>query len=316
MGSNVMHERDLDRHLIGHREETVRIESIDLVTGGRYGLQNREESEVPEDVMDDYTAAWLRDDPFPPVILWQDGSRYMPIDGYTRCASALRAGKEEIPALIADCDESTARQLCIEANARHGRRASRDFLIRGAVGLVEEGMSVREAAARTALPESVVAERRLVAKAQSRARQNHVSGVDRLPDSVLEKVANIDLDSVFKELLELARDAKLKPTKVADIAKSVRQARSEADQLAIIQGERVEAGATAADDQAAQIAQPFTRFVSALTKLRSFDLSEIVKAAYSSGKSVEEVRDQSNRVHEMASGLDGVIEDVYGDAHA
>ena len=198
-----MDNRDLDRHLIGYREETVRIEIIDLMTGGRYGLQNREESEVPEDVMEDYTAAWLRNDPFPPIILWKDGSKYFPVDGYTRCASALRAGKEEIHALVIDCEESVARRLCIEANARHGRRASREFLIRGAVGLVEEGMSVREAAARTSLPEAVVAERRAVAKAQNRARQNHVTGVDRVPDSVLEKIANIEMDSSFKELLEL-----------------------------------------------------------------------------------------------------------------
>jgi hypothetical protein len=310
--------KDLKRRLVTFREETVRIDVIDLSGGGRYGLQNREDTEVPEQTMDDYTAAWLRDDPFPAVILWQDrpGSKYFPVDGYTRTASAIAAGREEIGALVIDCDEATARQLCIEANARHGRRASHDFLVQGAVGLVEEGMSIKEAAARANLPERVVAEKRSVAKARNRARQNHVTGIDTIPDSVLEKLANVDLDKVFVALTELARDAKLKPTKVQDLAKSVREARSEDDKLAIVEAERAELGATAADDQNAKIAQQYTRFVGMLTKLRSVDLSEVVKAAYASGKTVEEIHDQLNRVHELAAGLQTMIEDIYGDAAA
>jgi hypothetical protein len=305
----------LNRRLVPFREETVRIDSINLSDGQQYGLQNREESEPPGEVLDDYVSAWMRDDPFPPVVLWQDGTpnRYFPVDGYTRCVTALRAGREEIEALIADCDESTAHQLCVEANARHGRRASRDFLIRGAVGMVEEGMSIREAAARASVPDTVVAERRSISKTINRARQNHVTGVENLPDAVLEKLAHVDLDQTFVALLELARDAKLPARRVSDLTKSVRQARSEADQLAIVEAERAEVGATAADDQAAKIAQPFTRFVGALSKLRGYDISEIVRAAYSSGKTVEDVRDQRNRVHEIVAALDSVIADVYGD---
>lgn len=325
---NKMDKQDLERRLIPYTEQTVRFDNIDLERGGVHGLQNREESEIPEETMEDYVAGWQRDDPFPPVILWQElptvkktarttktsakTGPFFPIDGYTRCASAIRAEREDIQALIAECDEATARQLCIEANARHGRRASRGFLIEGAVAMTEQGMSIKEAAARAAVPEHAVSERRLIAKAISRARANHVSGVESLPDQVLEKVATIDFDQTFVALLDLARDAKLKPTKMRELIASVRKARSEADQLAIIEAERSELGVSKADDQAAKVAQPFTRFAGQLSKLRSFDLSEVVKAAYASNTAVAEVHDQVNRLQEVATQLNDTIEDIYG----
>lgn len=306
-----MDKHDLERRLIAFDETRVRLSDIDL--DGRQLLQNREEYEPDADTVDDYTAAWLRGDPLPAVILWeQSAGSYVPIDGYTRSTSALRAGLEEIDAVIAKCDRRTAEQLAVEANARHGRRADRRWLLSSAVKLAEEGMSVKEAAIRTNVAEHAITERRAIARALRRGQEMKITRIDRLPEKVLEKLASIDMDGPFRALAELARDGNLKPTKVDELKRDLKQARSEPDQIAMVEAARAELGVSVADEQTEKMALPFKRFVGQVAKLRSIDTADVVKAAHMSGKAREEADDLATRLREIVVAYEAAVEDIYG----
>ena len=120
-------------------------------------------------------------------------------------------------------------------------------------------------------------------KARRRARDLKIPHTDKLRDAVMATVANIPMDETFTALVELARNAKLGPTKLGEIAKDVRAARSEADQLLVVTGARAELGAASEDQD--KVLLPWTRLHTWVTKGHSIDLDDAVKAACSGGKS-------------------------------
>lgn len=314
-----MNKRDLERKMIPCHEADIPISAIDTETGGQHGLQNREQVAPPDDVIEDYTAGWRRDDDIPPVILWQlpeQPGRYIPIDGYTRTIAAERAGRDTIPAIIAECAKEIAVQLSYEANAYHGRPASREFRLASAVKLTEMGVTIKDAAARLNLPVDVVTDQRTVIKTRARLLRLDVKGTHNLSDHMIRRLAPIELDAAFKGAAELARDAKgtLTSARTEALVREIRGARSEADQMAIIDGERSELGAAKMDDASAKTAAKMSRLNRQVTSLRQIDLSEAVKAAMQAGWPVSDVKDVLSRLNEVAAGLAAVINDIYGDA--
>ena len=308
-----MDRSDLDRRLIAYDEVVVRVADIDL--GEHQLLQNREEYEIPEDTVEDYAAAWLRDDPFPPVILWKqpDTSNrlFLPIDGYTRCTAALRADKQTINALVVDVDQITAEQLAFEANARHGRQSTREFRLTSSLTMIDQGLSAREAAARANVPERQVQDRRKIVELRRRCHKLKITGMDTVADTVIEKMSGITLDGPFKALAELVRDADVKAAKATEIAREVRKARSEDDQVAIVNGARAELIAIKPDATLTKALATWNRFKKKVIELEAFDVADMVANAERGGITKDDVHEVVVRLNETAASLETVAADVF-----
>jgi hypothetical protein len=81
------------------------------------GTQMR--SQIDERVIDEY-AEHLRE--LPPIIVFYDGSRYIPADGFQRIAAYSKCGEKQIPCEVKAGTVRDAILYAAGANATHGRR--------------------------------------------------------------------------------------------------------------------------------------------------------------------------------------------------
>jgi len=90
--------------------------------------------------IEDYTADLGRGEPFPPVILFQDGELLRLADGFHRLEAYDRAGLDRIPATIFQGDYKAALTYAISANARNGVRRKEGDLARAYRAAVQHGL--------------------------------------------------------------------------------------------------------------------------------------------------------------------------------
>jgi hypothetical protein len=79
---------------------------------------------VKSSVVDEYSEAMKRGEPFPPIILFNDGITNWLADGYHRYRAAKRAGIESLSAEIRTGTKLDALKYALSANATHGLRRS------------------------------------------------------------------------------------------------------------------------------------------------------------------------------------------------
>ena len=101
-------------------------------------LQMRET--LNDGVIDDYAAALGRGDPFPPIIVFQEGDTYRVADGFHRVNAHKRAQLTHINAEIHVGGFTSALRYALTANAKHGMQRSEGDLRRAYHAAVGAGL--------------------------------------------------------------------------------------------------------------------------------------------------------------------------------
>ena len=85
---------------------------------------------IDEDTVTDYAECMTEGDKFPPVIVFNDGSRFYLADGFHRVLAAARIGYTEIDAEVKKGTREDALWYAGGAAKTHGLRATREDLLR------------------------------------------------------------------------------------------------------------------------------------------------------------------------------------------
>lgn len=178
-----------------------------------------------EDTVKQYAEAVERGDSFPAIIVHQSSRARSPlkviVDGNHRFAAYVLAGRSHIPAYV--IDQKTAPQtialMTFAFNTRHGMPTSEEERIRSGLFLVDNGASLKVAAAAVSIPERVLTKAVGQKNADDRAKD---VGVDqrkweRLGRTVRNNLASISTDEGFKEAMNLAYDAGLTSAEVQEV---------------------------------------------------------------------------------------------------
>ena len=112
----------------------MRLKINDIRTDG--GTQPRAQKDMF--VIDDYRDAWLAGAPFPPVVVFYDGSDHWLADGFHRIDGAKAAGLDSIPADVKQGTRRAAILYAAGANAEHGLRRTNDDKRRVVMTLLED----------------------------------------------------------------------------------------------------------------------------------------------------------------------------------
>jgi hypothetical protein len=218
-------------------EANVQISEIRLSEGNQVRLT---EHRAPKDQVVKYSIAMKHGATFPAIVL---NDRLERIDGNTRLEACIKNGDETIPAYI--CHGLTpleARSLSVELNQSNGLAMTEEEIRRFVDGAVLEGQhaDLRILSRMTGVRDTKIA--RWVAETQFNARAAR-EGVDErhvnaLPASTRAALQATRLAAVFREISQLAAEARMPAAQVKKIVAQANAATSELDAHAIVAAER------------------------------------------------------------------------------
>jgi hypothetical protein len=218
-------------------EPNVRISEIRDAEGNQVRFR---EHRATKDQVQKYATAMKHGAMFPAIVI--NDAREL-IDGNTRRAAAEKNGYDTIAAYI--CHSTTPlenRSLSVELNQSNGQSMTdpeiRSFIERAVV----EGQhpEIKTLSRMTGVRETKIG--RWIAETQFRSRAVREgvteAHVDVLPDSTRAALNVTRLAPAFKELTNLAAEARMPANDVKKVVTAVNTASSEADALAIVESER------------------------------------------------------------------------------
>jgi len=117
-------------------------------------------AEINESAVGEYSEAMRDGAEFPPVVVFNDGNRYLCADGFHRTLAAARIGRDAIKAEIRQGTKTDALKFALSANVSHGlRRTNQDKRCSVALALSEwPGVSDRSIAETCAVHHQLVAD--------------------------------------------------------------------------------------------------------------------------------------------------------------
>jgi hypothetical protein len=218
-------------------EPNVQISEIRLAEGFQVRLMEHRE---PKDQVAKYSVAMKHGAQFPAIVL---NDRLERIDGNTRIAARLKNGDTTIPAYI--CHSLTplqARSLSVELNQSNGL-AMTELEIRQFVDdAVKEGQhaDIRSLSRMTGITETKL--QRWVAETQFKTRAEREEVDERhtgvLPPSTRAALNAVRLAAVFRDITQLAAEARIPAAEVKKLVAQANAAPSESEALAIVAAER------------------------------------------------------------------------------
>jgi hypothetical protein len=149
------------------------------------GTQSR--AALDQDVVAEYAERYTDGRALPPIVVFYDGEAYWLADGFHRCESAERAGKDSLPAEVRQGTKRDAILFSVGANASHGLRRSNADKRRAVEMLLSDdewrANSDRWIADKCGVSHTFVQKRRpqLATVASSDARHGQDGKVRRLP---------------------------------------------------------------------------------------------------------------------------------------
>jgi hypothetical protein len=172
---------------------------------------------------------------FPPLVLTHNGRL---IDGNTRKAAAERNGLEVFPVYLVKLDRpDQGKVLGAALNQMGGRRLTADEAFAAAEKMMRDG-AADEAIART-LGRSVESVRNYRREQRYREAAERTGVRDlAVTRSVQRVVADVTHDEPFKAAVELASATKATKRDVQDLVRDVAEARSEREELEVIERHR------------------------------------------------------------------------------
>jgi hypothetical protein len=218
-------------------EPNVQLAEIRNVEGIQVRLT---EHRAPKDQVAKYSVAMKHGAQFPAIIL---NDRLERIDGNTRLEARIKNGDTTIPAYI--CHNLTplqARSLSIELNQSNGLAMTEQEIRSFVEGAVQEGQhaDIRSFSRMTGVSETKlqrwVAEALFIDRAKNeRIDERHVSV---LPPSTRAALNSARLAAVFRDITQLAAEARIPAAGVKKLVAQANQASSESDALAVVAAER------------------------------------------------------------------------------
>ncbi len=218
-------------------EANLRISEIRDAEGNQVRFR---EHRATKDQVQKYATAMKHGATFPAIVV---NDAHELIDGNTRRAAALKNGYDTIAAYI--CHGTSPlenRSLSVELNQSNGQSMT-DAEIRAFIErAVLEGQhpEIKTLSRMTGVRETKIG--RWIAETQFRSRATREgitdAHVEVLPDSTRAALNGARLAPVFKELTTLAAEARMPANDVKKVVTAVNSASSEAEALAIVEGER------------------------------------------------------------------------------
>jgi len=218
-------------------EPNVQISEIRDAEGNQVRLI---EHRSPKDQVAKYAVAMKHGAQFPAIVL---NDRLERIDGNTRLEAHIKNGDTTIPAYIChNLTQLEARSLSVELNQSNGLAMTEEE-IRGFVeGAVQEGQhaDIRSLSRMTGVTETKL--QRWVAETQFATRAGREAIDERhikvLPPSTRAALNATRLAAVFREITQLAAEARMPAAEVKKVVARANQAPSESDALAVVAAER------------------------------------------------------------------------------
>jgi hypothetical protein len=183
------------------------------------------------------------------------------------------------------------------ANVKEGPGLTREEKLKHAVYFVRvQNMPIDKAAKLMAVPPGTV--QNILSAAEVEERLQMLGFVDKLYPSVLEALYRIKQDSVLLESAKLVHEAQLTTDETAELARRVSRARSEKNQLAVIEQMRHESRYRRAISRAGQIRQmilpsiQYRRYIDGINRLRPEQVTvdtDVCQKSKSAIKKIEEI---------------------------
>lgn len=218
-------------------EPNVQISEIRDAEGNQVRLT---EHRAPKDQVAKYAVAMKNGATFPAVVL---NDRLERIDGNTRLEARIKNGDQTTPAYI--CHGLTpleARSLSVELNQSNGLAMTEEEIRRFVDGAVLEGQhaDLRVLSRMTGVRDTKIA--RWIAETQFTTRAAR-EGIDErhinaLPASTRAALQATRLAAIFRDITQLAAEARIPAAQVKKIVAQANAASSESDALAIVAAER------------------------------------------------------------------------------
>ena len=229
-------EKWLESHGAQFKEQTVVLTTINKDVS----LRNQARVSVPlnEETVLLYGVAMEQGSDFPRIIGYEQGNKFVVIDGNHRVAAAELAHKRSLPALVVtNPTPAMIQALTYEANTTHGLPTSLEERIQQAMHLMATGMSRTDAAKALSIPESRLAQAQELRQADIRIYKLRKGVVGGLPVAVRKRLDNIRSDTVLAAAVDLVTQAKMTAIDVSDMVTEVNRYREEDEQLRVIQQE-------------------------------------------------------------------------------
>lgn len=190
---------------------------------------------VDEKRVDTYAEAMRRGDQFPPVLAHGKQGKLIIADGNHRLQAAIKA-RRPLDAYVISGDPQTLVLITFEANARHGLPSSEDERTQHALYLMDNGASVKSAAAALAIPEKLVNAASIRRNTDQRFLENNISPlvIEKMTEPVKRRLAQISTDEGFIAAVELANRVSMSSNEAFGFVTEINERRSSAKQVAFI----------------------------------------------------------------------------------
>lgn len=189
------------------------------------------------DVVDEYALAMLDGAAFPALVAFpQPNGTYVLAGGNHRLAAAREAKRALVDLYILRVnDEAMRRLVTTSLNTLVGVRPERAETVEQAIAWMERyGRTPKNAASFYGLPESVLT-RELRLRGAKRRLQIGGVPLQGLAKSVIERLSPLQNDIVLREAAVVTQDAGLSEPTVRQMVSEIREQRTEAGQLAVVQ---------------------------------------------------------------------------------
>lgn len=190
---------------------------------------------INEGRVDQYAEAMRRGDQFPPVIAHGKQGKLILADGNHRLQAAIKARKP-LATYVISGDPQTIVLITFEANARHGLPTAEDERLQQALYLMDNGASVRAAAAALSIPEKLVNAASIRRNTDQRFLENQISPliIEKMPEPVKRRLSQISTDEGFVAAVDLAHRSAMTSMAAYELVTEINEMRSSAKQVAFI----------------------------------------------------------------------------------
>lgn len=272
---------------------------------------------VDEEHVEELLAELERGAEFPPIIVFEDSDgRQVTLSGNHRRQAYGLAGRASIRAYEAvglkglRKEDERVLRLIYEANHGHGKPVAVDDRVQQAIVLIENGYTVRAAAAAVGVAESRVRDQHEVARATHRLEE---LGVDttHIRISNQRRLANIRNDRVLKEAARVAPLMVKQTEEVNELVKTINGERTEEAQLGVVKDYEAtlrirepQVTSARAGRQQSGISAEVRRLDTAVGTILRFDIESLRSGVPSEFRSrlLERVREAAEKL-EAAQGL-------------
>lgn len=223
----------------------VPVDQIDWTESRRNGA--RLGVAVDDDHVIDLAIAIQNGDTMPmPVFLVTGANKYVIISGNHRCPAAKECGADTITAyVVKSTDEAVIFALPCALNPPIRPQVREDRLKMATVS-VEKGLTVDEASYRFCLPKGLIQDEISITQTRNDLGKLGVPG-DKFGKSTIRHLRPIKNTNVLASAARLVLAAKMTGTETDMLSKEIREAKTEAQQIAVIAEKEKAIGASASE---------------------------------------------------------------------